>query len=55
MVHAQQLLTTGFTVHAHTERFQNALDHRITYRRKSNAMPHRGSAVGDARGDLVEV
>ena len=27
----------------------------ITDRRKINALPHRGSAVGDARGDLVEV
>ena len=27
----------------------------ITNRRKTNALPHRGSAVGDARGDLVEV
>ena len=24
----------------------------ITDRRKINALPHRGSAVGDARGDL---
>ena len=27
----------------------------IEDRRKINALPHRGSAVGDARGDLVEV
>ena len=27
----------------------------ITNRRKTNALPHRGSAVGDARNDLVEV
>ena len=27
----------------------------ITDRRKINALPHRGNAVGDARGDLVEV
>ena len=27
----------------------------ITDSRKINALPHRGSAVGDARGDLVEV
>ena len=27
----------------------------ITNRQKTNALPHRGSAVGDARNDLVEV